>query len=95
MARLDRANRHQIVAAQEHSEYQPKGLVDIWYEPTNKEVSGWRGPAQVAAVNRGEGNIAVRFQGRTLHRRPQEVRHHVPYLVYALGLFEHNGNALQ
>ena len=75
------------MAAQERCEYQPKGLGDIWYEPTNKEVSGWRGPAQVATVNRDEGNVTVRFQGRTLDRKTSDVRVRIPYLVYATGLF--------
>ncbi len=44
-------------------------------------------------INEKEGNITVRFQGRTLDRRPREVRPHVPHLIYALGLFEHKGHA--
>ena len=64
------------------AEHQPGDLVDIWYDPPNKDTPGWRGPAQISSVNEDEGNITVRFQGRTLDRRPQEVRVHVPYLVY-------------
>lgn len=94
LSRLQMANIHKTVAAVERSEHAPNDLVDIWYEPSNKEFSGWRGPAQVVTINDREGNMSVRFQGRTLHRKPQEVRPHVPYLVYALGLFEHKGHAL-
>ena len=32
----------------------------------------------------GEGDLIVRFQGRPLDRRHQEVRLHVPYLVFAV-----------
>ena len=47
-----------------------------------KDILGWRGFAQIASVKSGEGNVAVRFQGRTFDRRHQEVRVHVPYLVF-------------
>ena len=59
-------------------------LVDIWYEPAHKEAKGWRGPAKIASINfeTGENHINVRYQGRTLERRPQEVRVHIPYLVF-------------
>ena len=66
ISRLQRADRHKTVAAQERSEYTVGQLVDIWYEPSHKDATGWRGPAQIASLNEGEGNITVRFQGRTL-----------------------------
>lgn len=79
LARLDRADRHNTVAAQEFAAHAVGDLVDIWYEPHNKDTSGWRGPAQIPFINEGEGNTTVRFQGGTLDRRCQEVRHHIHY----------------
>ena len=61
LSRLQRADRHKTVAALERSGFQVGGLVDIWYEPTTKDVSGWKGPAQIATINHDEGNVTVRF----------------------------------
>ena len=81
-ARLRRGDYHKQIAAQERAEHQPADLVDIWYDPPSKDTPGWRGPAQIASVNVGEGNVIVRFQGRTLDRRRRALRVHVLYLVY-------------
>ena len=83
-ARPQRGDYHKMIAAQERAELQAGDLVDIWYDPQNEDTPGWRGLAQIASVNFGEGNLIVRFQGRTLDRRHQEVRVHVPYLVFTV-----------
>ena len=94
--RLARADASKTRGAVELKEMQPGGLVDIWFDPTNKDVPGWRGPAQIATVQENEAQVTVRYQGRTLDRRIQEVRHHIPYLVFfsclhaeLLGQWEH------
>ena len=71
-----------MIAAQQRLEHKPGDLVDIWYDQLNEDTFGWRRPAQVATVNDDEGNLTVRFQGRTLGRRQQEVRIRVLYFVY-------------
>ncbi|CAK0851968.1 unnamed protein product [Prorocentrum cordatum] len=49
--------------------------VDIFRDPPNKDVTGWRGPCKVVAMDRAdEGTIDVRWQGRTLPCRPADVR---------------------
>ena len=73
---------------EERAEHQPGDLVDVWYDPPNKDIPGWKGPAQIVSVNIGEGNVTVRFQARTLNRRHLEVGIHVPYLVYMLALID-------
>ena len=80
--RLARGDYHKQVVAQEGAEFQQGDLVDIWYCPPNKDAPEWRGPAQIVSVNLSEGNVTLRFQGRTFDRRHQEVRLHVPYLLY-------------
>ena len=82
-ARLDRADKTNTRAAVERFEYKPDDNVDIWFEPSNKDQPGWRGPAAVLSVNAREGNITVRIQGRTLTRQIAEIREHIPYLVYS------------
>ena len=61
----------------------------MWYDPTNKDTLGRRGPAQVATVNDGEANITVRCQGRTFDRRHQEARVHIFYVIYLLPSVPH------
>ena len=79
--RLDRLGRSQTRSALEHLDLNASDLVDIWFDPTNKNQSGWRGPAEVKTVNASEGNASVRIQGRTLDRQRNHVRHHVPYFI--------------
>ena len=66
---------------------QPQHLCDVWFEKTNKDMPGWRGPATVLSVNHEDGNVTVRFQGRTIDRKTTEVRTHVPFLVFESALF--------
>ena len=54
-------DKHQHVVAMERAEHRFGDLVDIWYDPPNKDTFGWRGPAQIAAVNESDGNIPIRF----------------------------------
>ena len=85
ISRLQRAHTHKTVSSLERFENQPGDLVDIWYEPTRNDHGGGRGPAEIKTINEDEAHITVRFQGRSLDRRLQEVRPHVPYFIY---LFE-------
>lgn len=87
--RLERAVHHRTIPAGENLEFDVDDVVDIWYDPPHKEISGWRGPAKVLSLNDGEGNITVQCQGRPLIRRNQEVRVHVPFLVFLMDLFSH------
>jgi hypothetical protein len=84
--RMERANKHKTRPAVETMEHAAGNLVDIWFDPTTKDVSGWRGPAKIATVNTEEGNITVRYQGMSLDRQNSEVREHIPYLVFFSGL---------
>ena len=63
--RLARGDKRNMIAAMETPEHKPGDLVDIWYDPPRKGTPGWRGPAQIATVNKGGGNITVRSQGET------------------------------
>ena len=93
--RLDRAHRTNIRGAMQLGEYKPQEKVDIWFEPTTKDQCGWRGPAEVLSANTSEGNYSVRIQGRTLIRRPQEVRPHIPYFTYLTLVFAEFGSYWQ
>ena len=84
--RLERVDRSNSRPAIELQEYKPHDLVDIWFEPQNKDQKGWRGPGEILSINADEGNYSVKIQGRTLSRRAQEVRPHIPYFIYMLYL---------
>ena len=71
-ARLERANSTNTRPALELADYKPKDRIDIWMEPANKDIRGWRGPAEVLSVHPEDGNLSCRIQGRTLQRQAQE-----------------------
>ena len=81
-SRMERADRHNTRPAVERQEYKVGDLVDLWYEPPSKDTSGWRGPGKVHSLQPSEGVVTVRYQGRSPDRRAQEVRPHIPYLVF-------------
>jgi len=87
-ARMERAHKHKTRKAVEILELQPGSVVDLWFDQTTKDVPGWRGPAKVATINTEEGNITVRYQGRSIDRQNSEIREHIPYLVFFSGLHD-------
>ena len=88
--RIERADRHKSRPALERFQYKPQALLDIWFEPTNKDSRGWRGPATVLSVQPDEGNITVRVQGRTIDRTTAEVREHISYLIMGAHFSTHH-----
>ena len=48
--------------------------VEFWRAPENKEASGWKGPATVVHIDHETGIVHVKWQGRVLLCRPQDVR---------------------
>lgn len=85
-ARGDKRNQ---VAAMERSEHAFGDLVDIWYDPPNKDIRGWRGPAQIAIVNDGGADIILSSRERMLDSRYQEVRAFVPDWVFLFAPVTH------
>jgi len=57
--RINRASRHQTRLAMELSSIKPGMKVDIWFDPTNKDVKGWRGPAEGATIQHTENVVTV------------------------------------
>ena len=53
--------------------------VDFWREPTRKDLSGWRGPAQVTSIS-AEGRITVEWQGTSFTVPASHVQQHVPLI---------------
>ena len=51
--RVARGDKGKMAVVQQRAEHRPGDLVDIWYDPPNKDTPGRRGPAQIATVNEG------------------------------------------
>ena len=79
---MARADKSRTRGALELMDYHHGDMVDIWMEPSAKDMKGWRGPAEIASVNTQLGNVSVRVQGRTLDRQRNEVREHIHYLMF-------------
>ena len=57
--------------------------VEYFRPPQTKDVSGWHGPATVTDVTALEhGQIAIRWQGRVLMVRTQDVRRALLYVTF-------------
>jgi len=50
-------------------------MVEIWRQPTHKDLVGWRGPCRVVSINQTEhGLVEVEWQGRTMSCKLSDVR---------------------
>lgn len=73
-ARMRLAENSRTRMASEVLDLQPGTLVDIFRQPSRKDLSGWRGPCEV--INCDAGVVHVLWGGRILSCRPQDVRLH-------------------
>ena len=82
-AKAQRAERSNTRVSGELLDLKVGDLVEFYRPPNNKDISGWMGPAIVADVTPlSQGIIAVRWQGRTLDCRVQEVRRALVYMSF-------------
>ena len=57
-------------------------LVDVYRAPPNKDMDGWRGPAKIVDASPetlADGIVHVRWGGRVLICRLQDVREHIAF----------------
>ena len=82
--RMERASKSKTRKASERLDLKRGDLVDIWRDPATKDLSGWRGPGTV--IDSPSGNaVDVRWQGRVLSCRIQDIRKSLQYAVYLGG----------
>ena len=86
--RLERALASKTRLAIEQLELNQGDLVDFYRPPATKDESGWRGPAEV--VEAPGPPIVIRWQGRHLQVRTQDLRRALVYFVYPLLAFEND-----
>ena len=55
--------------------------VDVWREPSRKDLSGWRGPCRISEPT-GDGQVTVAWQGSTLTAPVSRVQPHIPLIGF-------------
>lgn len=91
LAKAQRAENSKTRISGELLELKPGDLIDFFRPPSSKDVSGWMGPATVADTTPiSQGIIAVRWQGRTIDCRIQDIRRS---LVFASFLSVNSGES--
>ena len=76
-----RAQRHNTRPAGELTDLKAGDLVEFWRSPSSKDIAAWRGPATVVDVTSlCDGILGIRWQGRNLLCRCQDVRRALVYL---------------
>ena len=75
--RMKRAEDSRTRPALKRMDLQTGELVDIYRTPANKDLTGWRGPATVVDVHAEAGQATVRWQGRTMICKTQDLRRHL------------------
>ena len=74
-SRLQLAESHNSRLAGELLQLQAGDAVDVFRSPAQKDLSGWRGPCEVISTrNITNGVIDIRWGGRTLTARVQDIR---------------------
>ena len=84
--RIERALESKTRVAEEQLALEQGDLVDFWRKPATKDESGWRGPARVIEpLGRNSDATTpaatVRWQGRDLQVRTQDIRRALVYCV--------------
>ena len=67
----------------------PGSQVDLWRQPEQKDIPGWRGPAVVMDVDTEANNVSVKWQGRMLGIPLRQVRPHVGYALAYMLFYQH------
>ena len=81
-AKLERATKHKTRVTGELLELSVGEQVDFWRQPATKDHSGWLGPATVVDVSTlTQGHITIRFQGKAMLCRVQDLRRSLMYTV--------------
>ena len=94
--RAQRAMQTRTLSAGQSREYKTHDLVDFYRPPNNKDICGWMGPAKVVDNSHPEhGTITIRHANVPFECRFQDIRAHIPYLVFLAQGFSAYGNYVQ
>jgi hypothetical protein len=63
---------------------EPEDQVDLYRKPARKDLSGWRGPAEIVSVNDiPRGMISLKWGGKVINARVQDARKH--FMIFLVG----------
>ena len=80
-ARIRRAEEGKTRVSAQALDLRVGELVEIWRQPAQKDLTGWRGPCTVVSVHDVDsGHIDVKWQGRVMSARIPDVRRSVLFL---------------
>ena len=79
--RIELALKSKTRPATQSHQYRVGEEVEVYRQPAQKEMSGWRGPAEILKVE-DDGAIRVTWQGGSLLCRPQDVRRALLYAAF-------------
>ena len=78
-AKTKRALQTRTLLAGQRMDYRAGDLVDFYRHPSNKDTSGWKGPAKVLSNNTPEhGCCQLQYLRSPFECRFQDMRHHLP-----------------
>ena len=84
-SRLELAARTKTRGTGQLLDLRPGDAVDIYRDPPNKDITGWRGPCKIVSLDRlDEGVIEVRWQGRVLPCQVPDVRRSIVWWVFVV-----------
>jgi len=79
-ARINQASRAKTQPPVQAEQWRVGDLVDFHTKQTNKDVSGWVGPATIVnTLNTLDGYLDIKWQGRVYTRRFQDIRRHLVF----------------
>jgi Reverse transcriptase (RNA-dependent DNA polymerase)/Integrase core domain len=77
-ARLARSESTNARLTAQQLDLQVGDAVDIWRDPPNKDLTGWRGPCTVVStLGVDQGHVDVQWQGRVMSAAIGQVRRHI------------------
>ena len=81
-AKARRADQTKTRRSGELLQLEPGDVVEFWRKASTKDIEAWHGPAVVADVTSlRDGQISVRWQGRVLTCRLQDIRRALVYVA--------------
>ena len=82
--RLAKANntRNQIFKPEDIAKLVDGAKIDLWREPDEKCETGWRGPAELVRLYRGEGKAIVNWRGHAMMVPLRHVKPHVGFVWF-------------
>lgn len=81
-ARMQRADQSKSRLPAQAADYQTGEAVDVWRQPSQKDLTGWRGPCTIVSTHDADqGYLDIKWQGRVMSARLQDIRRSLSLFV--------------